>query len=121
MGTGQKSRPDEPRIDRSALELGLSPEPGRGDGRERERLVDLAREPAYTDRTDALVALEDRDAAEEERELRVEARELARDRPDLRREGASRCRVAPGGGVRLAARVLEGVERDPVHARSSDD
>ncbi len=64
---------------------------------ERELLVDLAGQAADADGADALVALEHRDAAEEEREERVEARPLDRVVLHLLGQLARRCgrRCAP--------------------------
>ena len=65
------------------------------DRAQRELLVDLARQAADADGADARVAVEDRDAAEEEREERVEARPLDRRRrapsPRARASCARRC------------------------------
>ena len=57
----------------------------------RERVVVGARQPADADRADALLAVERRDAAEEEGEERIEARELGgvRRRPSRRERGST--------------------------------
>ena len=65
-------------VERSGLALGRCVDRG-----EREPLVVFARQPADADGADADVALEDGDAAEEEREERVEARPLDRVVADL--------------------------------------
>ena len=68
-----------------------------------------------------LVALEDGDAAEEEREERVEARPLDGVVLDLLCQLARRSRVAPGGRVGLALGVQARVGRCAVHRRGGDE
>ena len=68
-----------------------------------------------------VVALEHRDAAEEEREERVEARALDRVVPDLLGELARRARVAARGGVGLPLGVQARVRGGAVHRRRGDE
>ena len=94
---------------------------GSFDSAEREALVLLTREAAHADRTDALVALEDRDAAEEEREERVEAGTLDRVVLHLLGQLAGRAGIAPRCGVRLALGVQPRVRGRSVHRGGGDE
>ena len=92
----------------------------RFDRAQRELLVDLAGQPADADRAQPRLAVEDRDAAEEEREERVEARPLDGVVPDLLRQLARRARVAAGGRIRLALGVQARIRGCTVHRRRRD-